>query len=186
MTQQKIIQAAYKNFAEHGYSGGSLAQIAEEVGIRKQSIYTYFKSKDALYLSIFKDAMQTELAFIQSFIAQGKNHLIEEMLHLLLRSAQLRFKEQRSTQFFIRSIFITPPHLESQLLEHTYFYLDSLEDILKHYFSDQQISVSPTIAASSFLALLDSLYVEILYGGEARFEKRLEAGWHVYYRGITI
>ncbi|MER2038700.1 MAG: TetR/AcrR family transcriptional regulator [Solibacillus sp.] len=185
MTQQKIVLAAYSNFAEHGYSGGSLAQIAEEVGIRKQSIYTYFKSKDDLYLSISQDAMQTELAFMKGFIEQQQEQEVEQMLYLLLRAAQQRFLQQLSTKFFIRSTFITPPHLEKQLLEQTYFYLDSLEAILKHFFAKQQIAVSPTIAASSFLALLDSLYVEMLYGGEARFEKRLEAGWKVFYRGIT-
>lgn len=185
MTQTKIIEAALINFGEHGYSGSSLALIAEKVGIRKQSIYTYYKSKDELYLSISKAAVQTELTFMKEFIEQQQHVGITELLFPLLRLAQQRYSELPSTKFFIRSTFITPQHLEKQLLEQTYYYLDSLEALFICYFEKHEISLSPEVAANSFLALLDSLYVELLYGGNARFEKRLNAGWQVFIKGIT-
>ncbi len=185
MTRDKIIEAALLNFGEHGYNGGSLAQIAEQVGIRKQSIYTYFKSKDELYLTIAKNAMQTELNFMKQSIESIMNEPLNSSLLPLLSVIQQRFSEKASTKFFITSTFLTPQHLENLLLEQTYFYLDSLEVLFIRYFEAQIIAVSSEMAANSFLALLDSLYVEMLYGGEARFEKRLQACWHVFYRGIT-
>ncbi|MGE7023542.1 TetR/AcrR family transcriptional regulator [Solibacillus cecembensis] len=185
MTIQKIKVAAFKNFAENGYNGGSLAQIAEEVGIKKQSIYTYFKSKDVLYTTLSKEAMEFELAFIEQFFEDNKKGKMEKILFQLLHACEKRFAEQVLTKFFLRSAFFPPPHLEKQLMEHVYYYLDSLEQQFTHYFKLQSIAVSPQEAAISYLALLDSLFVEMLYGGHARFEKRLQASWTVFYRGLT-
>jgi AcrR family transcriptional regulator len=185
MTKNKIIEAAWVNFGEHGYSGGSLAQIAEMVGIKKQSIYTYFKSKDELYETIAKEAMEKELSFMKQFVNENSNHCYVDVLLPLLKHTQQRFFENASTKFFITSTFITTPQLEQQLLEQTYFYLDQLEALFIPYFKQQAIGVTPEIAANSFIALLDSLYVEMLYGGKARFEKRLQACWHVFNRGIN-
>lgn len=185
MTRTKIMQAAFHNFGEHGFSGGSLAQIAEIVGIRKQSIYTYFKSKDALYLAISKEAMESELRFTKQFMEEHLEHSIEATLYPLLELLQKRFETQDETKFFIRSTFLPPQHLEQSLLEQTYFYLDSLEALFTLYFNKQSLAVSAEDAAISFLALLDSLYVEMLYGGNERFVKRLQAGWKIFYRGIT-
>ena len=184
MTRNKIIEAALLNFGEHGYSGGSLAQVAEIVGIKKQSIYTYFKSKDELYVTIAKEAMDTELQFMKQFIEKNMSVPFVDVLLPLLQLSQQRFIENASTMFFITSAFMTPKQLEQQLLEQMYDYLDHLEALLKQYFEGQSIGVTPEIAANSFLALLDSLYVEMLYGGRARFEKRLMASWHVFNRGI--
>ena len=184
MTRNKIMEAALLNFGEYGYSGGSLAQVAEIVGIKKQSIYTYFKSKDELYITIVKEAMETELHFMEQFIEKNMHVPFVNVLLPLLQLSQQRFFKNASTMFFITSSFITPKQLEQRLLEQTYYYLDQLEALFKRYFEGQSIGVTPEIASNSFLALLDSLYVEMLYGGNARFEKRLMASWHVFQRGI--
>lgn len=184
MTKEKIIQAAFLNFSEHGYSGSSLAQIAEEVGIRKQSIYTYFKSKDELYLTISKKAMEAELLFAQDFMQQHNRDPIEKALFPFLQLVQQRFDSCVETRFFMRSIYLMPQHLEQQLSEQTYVYLDELELLFTNYLKQQQLIVTAQEAATGYLALLDSLYVEMLYGGSERFTKRLQAGWKIFYKGI--
>lgn len=60
-TIEKIRQSAVHHFAREGYDGASLAAIAGDVGIKKQSLYTYFKNKDELFLQMFPDAFQNEL-----------------------------------------------------------------------------------------------------------------------------
>lgn len=184
MTKEKIIQAALLNFSEHGYSGGSLAQIAEEVGIRKQSIYTYFKSKDALYLTISKQAMEAELLFAKKFIEKHHQLPVEKVLLPFMQSVQRRYESISETKFFMRSTFLMPQHLEHQLSEQTYIYLDELEMLFTNYLKEQKLSVTANEAAIGFLALLDSIYVEMLYGGSERCKKRLQAGWTIFYKGI--
>jgi AcrR family transcriptional regulator len=48
-TKERLVDAAIKEFAEHGLSGARVERIAERAEINKQAIYYYFKDKDDLY-----------------------------------------------------------------------------------------------------------------------------------------
>lgn len=51
-TKEKITHEALKLFAENGYKGTSVKQIAEAVGIKDASLYKHFKSKQEIFDSI--------------------------------------------------------------------------------------------------------------------------------------
>jgi AcrR family transcriptional regulator len=48
-TRQSILDAALDLFAEKGYFGTSLRDVAAAVGVRESALYNYFASKDALF-----------------------------------------------------------------------------------------------------------------------------------------
>ena len=50
----KICEVAETLFAERGFDGTSIREIAEQTGATKALIYHYYRSKEALYLSLLE------------------------------------------------------------------------------------------------------------------------------------
>jgi len=53
-TREKLLTAALNQFAERGFYGASIAQIAGEVDLTKQALLYHFKRKEDLYSEVLK------------------------------------------------------------------------------------------------------------------------------------
>ena len=60
-TRQAILDAALDLFAEKGYFGTSLRDVATAVGVRESALYNYFASKDALFDALITAHQHTKL-----------------------------------------------------------------------------------------------------------------------------
>lgn len=57
----RIIEAAAQVFAEKGFAGTLMAEVAVRAGIGKGTIYEYFRSKDDLFFDVFEWFMMKSL-----------------------------------------------------------------------------------------------------------------------------
>lgn len=54
--RNRLLGAAAAEFAERGYSGASIADIARRAGVGKSTVFHHFESKEALYLAVISQA----------------------------------------------------------------------------------------------------------------------------------
>jgi len=57
--RSRIIDAAMRHFAEQGYHGSRVGDIASALGIAKGSIFQHFGSKDGLFFEAYKKAVRS-------------------------------------------------------------------------------------------------------------------------------
>lgn len=57
-TAERILDIAEEVFAARGYAAASLVDISERVGIRAPSLYSHYRSKEALYLAVMERLLE--------------------------------------------------------------------------------------------------------------------------------
>jgi len=66
---QQIIDAAIRVFARNGYYNSRVSDIAREAGIAAGTIYLYFKTKDEILVTLFREKMAGWVASVRREIA---------------------------------------------------------------------------------------------------------------------
>lgn len=89
---ERILQAASQEFARKGYAGASIQQIAEQAGVGKPNVYTYWTDREALF-STLADAASAALRTVLSYdlevevlrAADGGRHWLDEWIDLVVQ-----------------------------------------------------------------------------------------------------
>ena len=67
---QQIIDAAVRVFARSGYYNSRVSDIAREAGIASGTIYLYFKTKDEILVTLFREKMAAFVGQLRAAIAR--------------------------------------------------------------------------------------------------------------------
>ncbi len=67
--RKRIVNASVEVFAEKGFFGARVSEIAEAAGVADGTIYLYFKSKDEILISLFEEKMGEIIKRLQGMLA---------------------------------------------------------------------------------------------------------------------
>jgi len=67
--RHQIIDAAIRVFARNGYYNSRVSDIAREAGIASGTVYLYFKTKDEILVTLFREKMAEWVAYARREIA---------------------------------------------------------------------------------------------------------------------
>ena len=126
-TQQKILAAAEAEFAEKGFDGGRVDEIARRAGVNKAMLYYYFQSKEQLLKALtkkhFLEIAEEKKRFIQALscdepgaakrIGEHSLQLFNKRKSFLRILAIEAFKNNEFAQELFRIMEAAVPHLNT-------------------------------------------------------------------------
>ena len=94
LTAERILDAAEALFAERGFAGTTLRDVAGAVGIRTPSLYNHFAGKDELYAAVLERGLGPVVEALVAFVehppsGERRLALLEELMALLARRPNL-------------------------------------------------------------------------------------------------
>src|SRR5438067_9504286 len=89
MKRAQIIDAAMRHFAEHGFEGARVGDIAGDLNIAKGSIFQHFHSKNGLFVEVYKKAVRSFPAYLQAAPEILRKGFFETLRYWLIRTEHL-------------------------------------------------------------------------------------------------
>lgn len=192
MKADLILQTAVSHFAKEGYEGASLSKIAEEVGIKKPSIYAHYKGKDDLFLSALHYSLHTQKTHLASYFNGMREDPLESMLYGYFAWFAKESQDNERMKFILRVAYFPPLKLEKEVGELFNPFFDGMHRHLTRLLRERQRqekilhSEDFSNAALAYLTITEGTMTELVYSGVEKYENRLQAVWPIFWRGLTI
>lgn len=190
-TQDRIRQGSLELFAERGYGGTSIADIADRVGLSKAGLYNYYSSKEELLLELLKRSLEAWTR--ASRLPLHEEGSCRERLWRHLCGA-VDFTARRPHDVAIVRLAATQiggelgQRTRALLSERKRSYLDLLEEFFTEALRrGEVVSGEPVDLALTWRAFIDGLLINLIFPEETKapFEERLAALWEIYWRGLS-
>ena len=99
-TRQRILDASLDLFAEKGFFGTSMREIARAVGVRESAIYHHFANKEALLEALMTEAGEAKLHRMEGLVADWQTVPLRELLTRLATSMIEDWEEPREKKLW--------------------------------------------------------------------------------------
>jgi AcrR family transcriptional regulator len=87
-TRQTILATAMHCFAKNGYAKTTMVEVAEQAGTSVGLLYYHFRSKEALFYSVWNDCQSQQQSNLRDVIRRAQHDGIDGNIQLLLIGAE--------------------------------------------------------------------------------------------------
>lgn len=151
--RNQILTHATRLFAERGYDGTSVQEIAEAVGIRKPSLLYHFKSKDELRENVIKEMLAHWNALLPSlFLRATREERFDATMEAL---SEFFIADPDRARLILRETLDRPEHMQTLLREFVRPWIELLSEQLERAKSQGlvQSDVDPEAYAVQVIAM---------------------------------
>lgn len=114
-TEQKILLAAEEEFIQNGMTGARMQEIADRAGINKALLHYYYRSKDKLFMSVFKMALSKFIPKVEKII-NSEETLFDKIRLFVHEYGQIIIKNQFIPLFVMHELRRNPDMLAGTVI----------------------------------------------------------------------
>lgn len=117
--RKMILDASLTEFSMRGYTAGSTNQIAQSTGISKGSLFTYFSTKEDLYLYLLDEVIQQFLGSMSECEAELPKEMFQRIIKYAEHELSWHMEHPRESMLIVQA-FIKNGSEISQKVEAKY------------------------------------------------------------------
>ena len=107
--REVILEAALEVFSQHGFRGATIDQIAEAAGMSKPNLLYYFRSKEAIHVTLMQRLLETWLAPLKELDDVGDP--MAELRGYIRRKLEMARDYPRESRLFANEILQGAPRI---------------------------------------------------------------------------
>ncbi|KEQ27131.1 TetR/AcrR family transcriptional regulator [Paenibacillus tyrfis] len=183
--REEIKKAAIGHLLQYGYEGTKLADIAQEVGIKKQSMYAHFENKKDLVVEIHEDATKQEIAYLTTFFHEHKGEPLQTLLRTFVEEMKDRYATNRNVKLMFLMAFMPPEPLQELCITMYELYSHHLLHLLELAFQlDSTTQVNPKEGALAVHTIYEGLTAKLIFGSPDYFIQAADTTFSLLWKGI--
>ncbi|MEV5842350.1 TetR/AcrR family transcriptional regulator [Streptomyces sp. NPDC051985] len=165
--KEQIMKVAAGLFDTRGYQDTSMEAIAQQVGVRKASLYYYFASKDALLVQMHQEMIDLIIDAQQSRLDEGGLAPRELLLAIMTDLVSLMETHPGHLRVFFEHFRELPEQVRDEIAGKRDRYLRMLVDVLERGVAEGEFRVAdPGLTALAVLGMCNWTYQWFRPGGK--------------------
>ena len=132
-----ILEAALDVFAQHGFRGATIDQIAEAAGMSKPNLLYYFRSKEDIHVTLMQRLLETWLAPLRELDDIGDP--MTELRSYIRRKLEMARDYPRESRLFANEILQGAPRIMPMLEGELKGLVDEKAEIIRGWMRDGRI-----------------------------------------------
>lgn len=129
-TRDRLLAAAKRQFADKGFYGASLAQIADELGMTKQALLYHFRRKEDLYAEVLAQISDRLLRYVRMAGNEGVDPA-RQLAHIALAIHYAAAENPEDSRLLMRELLDNQARADQAKAWYLVPFLDGLVAIVK-------------------------------------------------------
>ncbi|MFF3975427.1 TetR/AcrR family transcriptional regulator [Streptomyces sp. NPDC001828] len=167
LTRQRILDAAARVFAEHGYAAGTTNRIAERARVSIGSLYQYYPNKDAILVELLTRHLDAGMAALSRHQDEPSPKSIEGVMRRQVRSA---IENHRDDPQLLRVMFEQgprAPELLARVAQHELRHIAHTRRLLRDH---PEVRVADLDVAARLVVSTVEMVVHRMMAGPGRID----------------
>jgi TetR/AcrR family transcriptional regulator len=122
--RDRVLRAAMREFADHGFERANLDRIARAARIPKGSLYQYFDHKRACFDAVVQHAFGIAYAELVALLRRNAGDVFDAFRRALLFPVALRRRHPLIADLYFRVGFLEPGELQSAITDRNSLFQD--------------------------------------------------------------
>lgn len=191
MKKNEILSKSLELFANQGYFGTSMDDIAKSVGIKKASLYSHYSGKESIFTAVFNSILEDYTSFINDLTACKEETNCSEKLTSIFSGYVKNCKDNNKMVFWDRYYYYPPEYLKDYIFSKTYeiemLFLKKITAIVEQGIKNGGFkNTSANDIALSFYYMMIGFAMTIKFYDEKAIDKDIEKCTAVFLDGIKL